>query len=137
MNQSSLIESQYISVVKSTLSILLMALFSLSSLNLIKAKHQSAESSPITFIINKGKCKCPQPDGSKGCCESDIKYLTLDQDYVPADLDQTFDLVSHISLIVYETLFEKCDEHQATQYLTYKPPIPDRDIPVLIQSFLI
>jgi hypothetical protein len=117
-------------------SILLIGLMSLSCLNLVKAKYTVDVKTPETLVINKGKCKCPQPDGTKGCCNDDIQYLALDQTFTsesPVLVKAQAIIIQ--SFFVHLDLFKTDRAHLG--FKQYKPPLPDKDIPVLIQSFLI
>lgn len=109
---------------------------SLSGLNLVKAKYSSNLMTPSTQVINKKQCQCPQEDGTKGCCGDDIQYLALDQTFTSeAPVLLKAQLVVLQSFLIHLDLFKNDRGHSGFKH--YKPPIPDRDIPVLIQSFLI
>jgi len=72
------------------------------------------------------------------CCHTDREFFQLDDDFSVAPV-QTLSLssASIISVLVYHLSLDFEENSALVAYLNYKPPIPDKDIPVLIQSFLI
>lgn len=77
-------------------------------------------------------------DDADGCCHSEREFFQLDDDFSVAPV-QTLSLstASIISVFVYHLSFDFNEGDKLVAYLNYKPPIPDKDIPVLVQSFLI
>ncbi len=89
------------------------------------------------------KCCHPQPTEKteqKGCCQDETAFFQLDFDYVTQIENLTLnpDLL-FTSALIYKVFAPLNIEENANiiEYNHYSPPIPYRDIPILIQSFLI
>jgi len=73
----------------------------------------------------------------KNCCENHFSKIEIDDNYNGNSLELHIDKVF---LAAYAIVFvAKIQEDKATinSFKHYKPPIPDKDIPVLYQTFLI
>lgn len=71
------------------------------------------------------------------CCQNEFQEFKITDKFQPAIHDIQVDLqfvIAFIDTYFQLTSFEK---EQYSKYLNYHPPLLDRDIPVLIQSFLI
>lgn len=82
---------------------------------------------------------CSNANTTKGRCHTEIQYFQMDYDGTSPSVDQkvnsdfTFVCTQYVT---QELFFNSIDKH-ANDYLNYKPPLIQRDIPILIQSFLI
>ena len=73
-----------------------------------------------------------------GCCSTEKSFYQLDDDFsVPPVQSLRLTQATLLAVVAYNLSFDYLLEEGETEYLNYKPPIPDKDIPVLIQSFLI
>ena len=89
-------------------------------------------------ITGDAGCTCGAMDDASNCCHSEREFFQLDDDFSVAPV-QTLSIYSAsiISVFVYHLSLDFDESNKLVAYLNYKPPIPDKDIPVLIQSFLI
>lgn len=83
--------------------------------------------------------KAPSEQISReGCCDNALLYAHFDTDYTvnaaSADVPTAGILAIDLPIVPVEAVF--CSRTQP-EYLSYHPPDPPRDIPVLVQSFLI
>ena len=81
-----------------------------------------------------------EKDDAKGCCDDD-EYL-MDALDITTTVDQYwsgFAPVAHgmVPPVVERSAYALGEPHVDPAYLNYKPPLIRRDIPVLIQTFLI
>lgn len=76
----------------------------------------------------------------KGCCQDESAFFQLNFDYTTQveDVSLNPDLL-FTAVLIYNVFTPLLVEGNSTkvEYNHYSSPIPDRDIPVLIQSFLI
>ena len=109
-----------------------------------------------SFFVKYGGCVCEAdregPSAScchqitiekqekKGCCQDETEFFQLDFDYVTQieNVSLNPDLL-FTSALIYNVFNPYNIEGNANivEFNDYSPPIPDRDIPVLVQSFLI
>lgn len=101
------------------------------------------------FVLGKHQCKlkeqnkeltCAETGCQKGCCSTDFQYFKLDQDQQTAHAE--FQLTDELSqfITVFASVFmftSAVQETKTPKYFLYKPPLIRKDIPVLIQSFLL
>ena len=74
----------------------------------------------------------------KGCCDNKTMHFQSDQDQAVQTLDFTNKQVQQI-IIAYVAVFfnNKLIKTDTPSFAEYKPPLVLRDIPVLVQSFLL
>lgn len=73
-----------------------------------------------------------------GCCKHEQKVYQFDEDFSVAPVHTvSLEVATLISILIGHPSFDLLYVADHASYLHYRPPIPDRDIPVLIQSFLI
>ncbi|MDF1864556.1 MAG: hypothetical protein P1U70_06970 [Saprospiraceae bacterium] len=105
------------------------------------------------FVLGKHQCKmeqksmqetvnlaCNETGCQKGCCSTELEYFKLDQDQQTAHAE--FQLTDELSqfITVFASVFmftSAVQETKTPKYFLYKPPLIRKDIPVLIQSFLL
>lgn len=83
---------------------------------------------------------CSETGGcKKGCCSTEFTYFQNDQDLQIQDFDfkKLKKPVSPTAIIPSPNLSFSIFEINSSTFLSYKPPIAERDIPVLFQSFLL
>lgn len=103
----------------------------------------------IALFVKAQPCKMDMPKschGSKaqtkrtGCCEEESILLkgkeTTAELKTVTELTPTFNLISVILPVLY-SINEVDSFSTSPQYAHYKPPLVDRDITILVQSFLI
>ena len=78
-------------------------------------------------------------EDQKDCCENKVVHIQLDQDQQIKHLDFTLNQALQQFAITYLAVFffYPLPEKVAPQYNHYRPPPITRDIPVLLQSFLL
>ena len=75
---------------------------------------------------------------SKGCCENKYTQISnVDGCNAPAVINALFDFQPIAVLAGAYRIPHSFNDSEKADYLNYSPPLPDLDIPVLIQSFLI
>lgn len=94
----------------------------------------------------ESKMQCHKDDKSSeegncqnDCCSHKVIYAQLDKDFLKSE-QNTQDVIPQIAQVFLSTFLLIYDSNSALvkdHYLNYKPPLPDKDIPVFIQSFLI
>ncbi len=104
-------------------------------------KHQcTVMKKTITSVAHvKNCCGAEEKECPKGCCNDETTYIQLSSEIsLPATIhDFTPEqFVAVVHSCVLNGLFIQEVETSA-RYLNYKPPLLRRDIPVLVQSFLI
>ena len=79
-----------------------------------------------------------QSQKANGCCDNHSIQYDLDTEFIQSSFDILvgFDYQS-LSINNFSARFFESSNIVIPAFLLYKPPIPERDIPVLIQSFLI
>lgn len=105
------------------------------------------------FVLGKHQCEmeqnsmqekvvssCTETGCQKGCCSTELEYFKLDQDQQTTQAE--FQLTDELNQFItaFASVFLSNTSLQQTErpkYFLYKPPLILRDIPVLIQSFLI
>lgn len=112
----------------------------------VKAKscHQKTTSSHCHHQPEKPPCHqvkkvCHQSMEKKNCCENKTVLLQLDPETnAPASISFDVGLVQFIVAFSHFLPFDRLDyTHITPDYQNYKPPLLDRDISVLVQSFLL
>ncbi|MFT6322236.1 MAG: hypothetical protein ACJAVF_001094 [Paraglaciecola sp.] len=91
-------------------------------------------------LTEKTGISCDDLGGcKKGCCDTDFQYFQLDQDQqtVSVNFDFTPQLSQFITVFVTVFLTDISAQTDSPNFKAYKPPLILRDIPVLIQSFLL
>lgn len=101
-------------------------------------KHFCGSRIASVSLFGDGGCSCGVMEDDSNCCRAERDFFQLDDDFSVAPV-QTLSLsaASIISIFVYRLSFDFNDGTDVVAFRYYKPPIPDNDIPVLIQSFLI
>ena len=86
----------------------------------------------------KNTCQKSEKKKEKKCCENKTVFLETD-DFISTmtspKINPEFQLIA-ITFVLYNDLLFST-EKMAVKFLNYKPPLIERDIPVLVQSFLI
>ncbi|MCF8459702.1 MAG: hypothetical protein K9G46_03175 [Flavobacteriales bacterium] len=123
---------------KRTFSIFLASLVLVATSGVGITKHICGNRVASVSITGDAGCTCGAMDDASNCCHSEREFFQLDDDFSVAPV-QTLSIYSAsiISVFVYHLSLDFDESNKLVAYLNYKPPIPDKDIPVLIQSFLI
>ena len=143
---------------KRLVSIFLMLTVLIASIGVSVNTHTCKKEGVIkSYFVDFGECVCEveieetpthkcchtQPTEKtkqKGCCQDETAFFQLDFDYVTQIENLTLnpDLL-FTSALIY-TIFTPLNIEENTnivEFNHYLPPIPNRDIPIFIQSFLI
>ena len=96
-------------------------------------------SGKTSYSLTKKTCCCKSKHEANNCCDNEAQSFDLEINTVETDANkETEDLFVLVPLhrFILE-LFIPERNHQDTQYARYSPPPLEKNIPVLIQSFLI
>lgn len=104
--------------------------------------HCTVTKKTITSVAHVEGCcgtqekeqECP-----KGCCQDETEYIQIDTELTLPATAHEFTPEQFVAVLQYcilNNLFN-AETKTSAKYLNYKPPLLLRDIPVLIQSFLI
>ena len=116
---------------------------SVSWLGKAKTCHEQAVAKPMKKCPHHQKMMQAQADGpsakQKDCCENKTVYVHADQDVDVQPIEIFQDKQFQQFLFAYLSVFQS--SHTVTShdqaYYQYRPPLIARDIPVLVQSFLL
>ena len=104
------------------------------------------------FVLGKHHCKmeqksmvdtttlsCAEMGCKKGCCSTDYQYFKLDQDQQnnTLDFESNKELVQFVTAYVAVFLTNDFVKKDTPSYSNYRPPLIQKDIPVLFESFLL
>ena len=136
---------------KKIFSIILSILFLFSSVGVTFATHYCGGkvfSKKITYITNTDGCgmesdrQLPcEPNKSsvkkKSCCDDDLEIFKITDEYNPSSFD--FNLNLGFLTAFFNSVEQLSSQTSSTfsKYKNYRPPLLERDITVLVQSFLI
>lgn len=143
---------------KIVISIFLLFTVLISSIGVSVNTHICKKEGVIkSYFVDGGECVCDlgieeasthkcchkniiEKTEKKGCCQDETEFFQMDFDYTTQieDVSLNPDLL-FITALIYN-VFTPLNTEESTniaEYNNYSPPIPDRDIPVEIQSFLI
>lgn len=139
---------------KQLVSILLVVLILTSSVG-IKVNKHFCKKEGIQYSVFSSSCTCEEPLESHSCCKNHQKpaakddkccqdedfYVVLDEDYTVNHESVVIEQLTFLGLPIFYTLFAPefttQEKPKNSRFKEYSPPLPDLDIPVLIQSFLI
>jgi hypothetical protein len=117
---------------------LLATLMFFTSSGFVLGKHQcKMEQNNTKEVVN---LSCNETGCKKGCCSTELQYFKLDQEQQTAHAE--FQLNDELSQFItaFASVFvfsSSVKETKTPKYFLYKPPLIQKDIPVLIQSFLL
>ena len=117
--------------------------FMVASIGVSIDKHFCGELlQKVTLLTQTSEACCGgmKKDKKSDCCHNETQTIQLEDDFQKAQFDFKFPtFINH--LIAYNPVpvfrFILYEPEQQITFLAYKPPLLFRDIPVLIQSFLI
>lgn len=120
------------------IAMLMACLMYFTSAGLTLPKHScKMEQQGITA---KTGISCDDLGGcKKGCCDTDFEHFQLDQDQQTASVnfELSTQLSQFVAVFIAVFLTEVVVSTDTPNFQTYKPPLILRDIPVLVQSFLL
>jgi hypothetical protein len=132
---------------KKILSILLAVVFFITSTGFTISSHKcggKVHKQNINLTAENLNCgmeesekdSCTDNEIQGNCCQNEFQNFKITDDYQRIDFGSSFE-IQHLIAFTY-TLTELVLENKTyAKHLIYTPPLPDEDIPVLIQSFLI
>ncbi len=122
-----------------TLAMVMLAVTSGYSFHSIKCQMTGEEY--YSAIIKSCCCGTPQQDESKKCCTEESTLVKLDSEYTKLQVAPEINPVFVAAFISHFVLFSIPQPSLALEanlnYLTQSPPLPDRQIFILVQSFLL
>ena len=82
---------------------------------------------------------CGKTDDSinNNCCQNEFQEFKITDKFQPATHEIDVDIQFVMAFVDSYIQLVSVEKEPYTKFLNYHPPLPDRDIPVLIQSFLI
>ena len=88
---------------------------------------------------SKEEIPCEETDYfiNDNCCQNEFQEFKITDKFQPATHEIDVDLQFVIAFIDTYIQLISAEKEEYSKYLNYQPPLPDKDIPVLIQSFLI
>jgi hypothetical protein len=105
------------------------------------------------FVLGKHHCKmkqkmsqgeigisCSETGCQKGCCSTEFRYFKLDQDQQNTSLGNFLStkLSQFAQAYSFTFLLPSPENNTKTpKFFLYKPPLITKDIPVLLESFLL
>ena len=123
---------------KSIFSIFLASLVLVSTSGVGITKHYCGKRLASISFLGDGGCSCGAMEDAANCGHTERSFFQVDDDFSVAPVQSlSISTVSIITVFVYQLSFDFLESDRQVAYLNYKPPIPDKDIPVLVQSFLI
>lgn len=122
---------------KKALSISLLMLFITATVGVTVSKHFCGGKLADTSLFASATCGSCDKDMAGNCCQDESEFFQMDEDFVITSTDIDFDLkftFSFLSTFIDSFFTEK---NNSSDYLNYKPPLLNSDIPILVQSFLL
>ncbi len=120
-----------------TLAMVMLAVMSGFSFHSIRCLMTGEEYH--TVITKPCCCSVPQQDESKKCCTEESTLVKLDTEYSNQQVAPEINPVFVAAFISHFVLFSipQPSLEANLNYLTQSPPLPDREIIILVQSFLL
>lgn len=133
---------------KKLLSILLAFVFFISSTGFTISSHKCGgkihkQNINLTAeILNCGmeesdSDSCTDKNTLESCCKNEFQNFKITDDYQRIDCETSLDSKQLITNSQHTNYTNKYERKLTVKHLIYSPPLPDNDIPILIQSFLI
>jgi len=79
---------------------------------------------------------CGSTEDTDVCCDTEKNFFQTDYDFAATEAETLNNKGAVLTVLVYKLALEFNYEATAA-YKTYRPPITEKNIPVLFQSFLI
>ncbi len=99
------------------------------------------ESEGISSHCSKKQSSCHKKttaEDHKGCCNNETIDIQLDTDFVDVSVTNLNIQQLHFVVAYIYTYFGlSTEQFSPSKFLYYKPPLPDKDLLVFIQSFLL
>lgn len=126
-------------ICKQIISVFIALLVLLTTVGFTINQHYCGGKLAGTSVYTAAQCGCGDSKMDDDCCQNESEFYQFVEDYMPSVADQKENLdavTASIKYVVLNELYNAFDS-QSSNYLYYKPPLLERDIPVLTQSFLI
>ena len=120
-----------------TLAMVMLAVSGGYSFHSIKCQMTGEEY--YSAITKSCCCGTPRRDESKKCCTEESRLVKLDTEYAKLQVAPEINPVFVAAFISHFVLFSitQSSIDANLNYLTQSPPLPDREIIILVQSFLL
>lgn len=123
---------------KSILSILIAGLTLIATSGISVNKHYCGNHLASISLLGDGGCTCGVMEDEANCCHTERSFFHVDDDFSVTPVHTlTVQQASMLTILVCNLSVDFNTNEAFASFKHYKPPIPDKDIPVLIQSFLI
>jgi len=106
--------------------------------------HQASDYSLLgvnTDQLPKSCCDGPAEEApTKGCCDDTTEYISLDSEFTAPDIVTLYDVLPVLLVLhpeIFSSLTSTVTGGAQWSFLHFHPPLLTKDIPVLVQSFLI
>ncbi len=118
-------------------TISLIVLLLVSTFGITVNKHYCGGHLSDVSLYFSATCGCGDSNMDSDCCQTNSDFVQLDEDYTVLTFDVNLDdeLIAEIANNYMDLLTES--NNAPTKYFQHKPPLIERDIPVLVQSFLL
>jgi hypothetical protein len=126
-------------IVSLTLAMVMLAVTSGYSFHSIKCQMTGEEYNSVIKETKSCCCDTPQQDESKKCCTEKSTLVKLETEYASQQVAPEINPVFVAAFISHFVLFSitQSSIDANLNYLTQSPPLPDREIIILVQSFLL
>ncbi len=122
---------------KKVFAFFMPCLLVVSTMGIAINKHYCGGKLAGVSLYVAATCGCNSAMSAK-CCSQEQEFYQLDEDYSLVAFDYPFETDQVAVVVTYlKTAATDPDHPIAADYLNYKPPLIKRNIPVLVQSFLI
>lgn len=126
-------------ICKQIISVFIALLVLLTTVGFTINQHYCGGKLAGTSVYTVAQCGCGDSKMDDDCCQNESEFYQFVEDYAPSVVDQKVNqkaITAAVKYVVLNELYSALD-FQSSNYLYYKPPLLDRNIPVLNQSFLI
>ena len=133
---------------KSIISILLAIVFFISSTGFTMVSHicgGKIHKQSINFVAEDLKCgmenseekPCEDNTIKDDCCRNEFQNFKITDEFQTSTYDVKLNVQFFVAFVSSYIKLFTIENNNYSKYLNYHPPLPDKDISVLIQSFLI
>jgi len=122
---------------RKTIAISLIIILLVSTIGVTINKHYCGGKLADVSLFLEATCNCGDSEMSSDCCQLGSEHFQLDEDYSLSYFD--FNINPSVTAVLSITYLDFSNEtcFSPVDFLNYKPPLIERNIPLLVQSFLI
>ena len=124
-------------MINKTGTISLIIIFLLSTVGITINEHFCGGILTEEAVFIEASCACGNSEMPSNCCKNENEYHQLDEDYTVVESDINLKATFITAFISNAISIYAADVYEVSEYLSFKPPLIEQDITVLVQSFLI